>query len=138
MLHTSASAATRSLPVVDMAALDTAAQIEGYRGDQPALGDDPSTKLVQQALTRRGFRVDVDGEYGRDTTKAYIKFQRLLGYRTIDANGLPGPQSLAVLGAGRFTVAHVVQVGSRSDTYYGKRVNTRTRSMLGAADNAVP
>lgn len=134
----SASAAARTLPVVDMTALDAAAQVEGYRGNQPALGDDPSTKLVQRALSARGFRVDVDGEYGRATTKAYIKFQRSLGYRTIDADGMPGPESLAVLGAGRFTVAHVVQVGSRSDTFYGARVNTRTRTMLVAADKAVP
>ncbi len=138
MLPASASAATKALPVVDMAALDAAAQVEGYRGNQPVLGDDRSTKLVQQALRSRGFAVDVDGEYGRETTKAYIRFQRSLGYRTIDANGLPGPQSLTVLGAGRFTVANVVQVGSRSDTYYGKRVNTRTRLMLAAADSALP
>lgn len=131
-------AAAKTLPVVDMTALDAAAHVEGYRGNQPALGDDPSTILVQQALTKKGFTVEADGEYGRATTKAYTKFQRSLGYKTIDANGVPGPESLAVLGAGRFTVSHVVQVGSRSDTYYGKRVNTRTRQMLVAADAAVP
>ena len=131
-------ATASTLPVVDMAALDAAAQVEGYRGNQAALGDDPSTILVQQALTRKGFRVEADGEYGRATTKAYVKFQRSLGYRTIDANGLPGPESLAILGAGRFTVSHVVQVGSRTDSYYGKRVDTRTRLMLTAADAALP
>lgn len=134
----STSAAAKTLPVLDMAALDAAAHVEGYRGNQPALGDDASTELVQRALTKKGFRVDVDGEYGRETTKAYTKFQRSLGYRTIDANGLPGPESLAILGASRFTVTHVVQVGSRTDTYYGVRVNTRTRTMLIAADKAVP
>jgi peptidoglycan hydrolase-like protein with peptidoglycan-binding domain len=135
---TSASAAARPLPVVDMAALDAAAHVEGYRGNQPALGDDASTALVQQALARKGFRVDVDGDYGRETTKAYTRFQRSLGYRSLDANGMPGPESLAILGAGSFTVAHVVQVGSRTDTYYRVRVNTRTRDMLTAADAAVP
>jgi peptidoglycan hydrolase-like protein with peptidoglycan-binding domain len=134
----SAAAAAKTLPVVNMAALDAAAQVEGYRGNQPALGDDASTKLVQRALTSRGFRVAVDGEYGRATTRAYTKFQRSLGYRTIDANGIPGPESLAVLGAGRFTIAHVVQVGSRTDTFYGARVSSRTRTMLIAADRAVP
>lgn len=126
------------LPVVDMAAVDAASQVEGYRGNQPALGDDASTRLVQRALTARGFPVPVTGLYGRATTAAYIKFQRSLGYRSIDANGIPGPESLRILGAGRFTLAHVVQVGSRKDRHGTKRVNTRTKRMIIAADARLP
>jgi hypothetical protein len=126
------------LPVVDMTAVVTAAQVEGLRGNQVRLGDDPSTRLVQLALTARSFRVVADGHYGRATTAAYRKYQRSLGYRSIDANGLPGPQSLKRLGRGRFTVAGVVEVGSRTDKYGTKRVNTRTRQMLAAADRALP
>ncbi len=133
-----AQAARKVLPVVDMTALTAAAQVEGYRGNQPALGDDASTLLVQLALRAKGFSVVADGQYGRATTAAYIRYQRSLGYTLIDANGIPGPDSLARLGRGRFTVAHVVQVGSRQDTYGGQRVSTRTRSMLTAADQALP
>lgn len=126
------------LPVVDMTALDAAAQVEPYRGNQPGLGDDPSTRLVQQALTAKGFPVTASGHFGAATRTAYTKYQRSIGYRSIDANGIPGPQSLTRLGKGRFTVAHVVQVGSRNDRYGTKRVNTRTRQMLTAADASVP
>ncbi len=129
--------AAAALPVVNMGAVDTAAFVEGYRGNQPSLGDDPSTKLVQRALTAKGFKVKIDGRYSRETTAAYIKYQRSLGYRGIDANGIPGPGSLAKLGKGRFTVTNVVQIGSRNDRYGTKRVNTRTKNMLTAADRMV-
>jgi len=132
------AAAPRPLPVVDMTAVVLAAQVEGYRGNQVGLRDDASTALVQLALNARGYRVVVDGHYGRATTAAYAKFQRSLGYRTIDANGIPGPSSLAALGRDRFTVGNVVQVGSRQDRYGLKRVNTRTKLMLAAADAGVP
>ena len=132
------AAAPRPLPVVDMSAVVVAAQVEGYRGNQVGLRDDASTALVQLALNARGYRVVVDGHYGRATTSAYAKFQRSLGYRSIDANGIPGPSSLARLGKNRFTVTNVVQVGSRQDRYGTKRVNTRTKLMLAAADASVP
>jgi len=134
-----ASAATTApLPVVDMTSLVVAAQVEGYRGNQLGLGDDPSTRLVQLALTAKGFRVAADGHYGRSTTAAYTKFQKSIGYKSIDANGIPGPSSLTRLGKGRFSVANIVQVGTRNDRYGTKRVNTRTRLMLQAADAMVP
>ena len=131
-------AAAAPLPVVNMAAVDAAAQIEGSRGNQPGLGDDASTKLVQRALTAKGFKVTADGIYGRGTTAAYASYQRSIGYKSIDANGIPGPGSLAKLGKGRFTLAHVVNIGSRTDRYGSKRVNTRTRQMIAAADRKVP
>ena len=134
-----ASAATPvPLPVAHMPSLVVAAQVEGYRGNQLGLGDDPSTRLVQLALTAKGFRVAADGHYGRSTTAAYTKFQKSIGYSSIDANGIPGPSSLTRLGKGRFSVANVVQVGTRNDRYGTKRVNTRTRLMLQAADTMVP
>jgi peptidoglycan hydrolase-like protein with peptidoglycan-binding domain len=132
------TAAAAALPVVDMAALTAAAQVEGYRGNQPGLRDDASTKLVQRALTAKGYAVPATGLFGRSTTAAYIKYQKSLGYKSIDANGMPGPTSLAKLGKGRFTVANVVQVGSRNDRYGTKRVNTRTRLMISAADATLP
>lgn len=129
--------AAAALPVVDMGAVTTAAFVEGYRGNQPSLGDDASTKLIQRALTAKGYPVTIDGRYSRATTTAYIKYQKSIGYRGIDANGIPGPGSLAKLGQGRFTVNNVVQIGSRTDHYGTKRVNTRTKNMLAAADRKV-
>ena len=132
------AAAKKALPAVDMTAVTAAAQVEGYRGNQPALGDDPSTRLVQLALTARGFRVTADGHFGRTTAAAYTKYQKSLGYKGVDANGIPGPQSLSRLGQGRFVVTRVVQIGSRNDRYGTKRVNTRTKLMLAAADAKLP
>lgn len=135
---TANTVSAQALPRVDMVAVDTAAHVEGYRGNQPALRDDASTRLVQRALTARGFPVPATGLYGRATTAAYAKFQRSLGYRSIDANGIPGPGSLRALGQGRFTVVNSVNIGSRNDRYGTKRVNTRTRLMLAAADRKLP
>jgi hypothetical protein len=78
-----------------------------------------------------------DGRYTRATTSAYARYQRSIGYRKIDANGIPGIGSLTRLGKGRFAVANVVDIGSRHDRYGAKRVNTRTRLMLAAADSQV-
>ena len=121
-----------------MEAVVTAAFVEGSRGNQPTIGDDASTKLIQRALTAKGFKVAIDGRYGRATTAAYARYQRALGYKGIDANGIPRRASLIRLGKGRFTVANVVRIGSRHDRYGSKRVNTRTRLMLAAADRTLP
>ncbi len=124
-----------ALPVVNMGAVTTAAFVEGSRGNQPSLGDDASTKLIQRALTARGFWVAIDGRYSRATTAAYARYQRSLGYRGINANGIPGYKSLTKLGTGRFTVGNAVRMGSRDASYGGKRVNERTSLMLAAADS---
>jgi len=126
-----------ALPTVNMGAVTTAAFVEGSRGNQRSLGDDASTKRIQRALNAKGFKVTVDGRYSRATTAAYTKYQRSIGYRSIDANGIPGPGSLKKLGKGRFTVVNAVVVGNRNDRYGTKRVNTRTRQMLSAADAKV-
>ncbi|MBA3527889.1 MAG: peptidoglycan-binding protein [Propionibacteriaceae bacterium] len=130
-------AAATHLPVVNMAAVDAASQAEGLYGNKAGLGD-TSTKLVQRALTAKGFPVTADGWYNRTTTAAYAAYQRSLGYSGINANGIPGPSSLAKLGTGRFTLSHKVYIGSRTDLYGTKRVNTRTKRMLAAADSRVP
>src|ERR1700712_114005 len=112
LLVTATPAQASAPPVVNMEAVDTAAFVEGSRGNQPTIGDDASTKLIQSALTAKGFKVTVDGRYSRATTVAYAKYQRSIGYKGIDANGIPGYQSLTKLGKGRFSVANVVQIGS--------------------------
>ncbi len=134
----SAPRAEAALPSVDMARVLAAAQVEPRCGDRSGLADNASTKLVQSALKAKGISSTVDGWYGNGTTSGYTTWQRRLGYGGIDANGLPGVTSLTKLGTNRFTVAHKVNVGSRNDTYGGKRVNTRTRQMLQAADNLLP
>ena len=80
LIATMSPAPASALPVVDMGAVTTAAFVEGSRGNQPSLGDDASTKLIQRALTARGFPVAIDGRYGRATTAAYARYQRSLGY----------------------------------------------------------
>jgi hypothetical protein len=135
---TAATNTVTALPTVDMARVVAAAQVEPRCGDKAGLADNASTKLVQQALVAKGISTTADGWYGNGTTSAYATWQRRQGYSGIDANGLPGPSSLTLLGNNRFSVAHKVNVGSSTDTYGGKRVNTRTRQMLQAADNLLP
>ena len=135
LIATMSPAPASALPVVNMGAVTTAAFVEGSRGNQPSLGDDASTKLIQRALTARGFRVAIDGQYGRATTAAYARYQRSLGSRGINANGIPSYKSLTKLGKGRFTITNAVRKGSRHASYGGKRVNKRTSLMLAAADN---
>ena len=130
--------AEAALPSVDMARVLAAAQVEPRCGDRSGLADNASTKLVQSALKAKGISTTADGWYGNGTTSSYATWQKRLGYGGIDANGLPGVTSLTKLGTNRFSVAHKVNVGSRTDTYGGKRVNTRTRQMLQAADNLLP
>lgn len=129
------TASAETLPGVDMARVLVAAQVEPRCGQTAGLSDNTSTARVQSALNAKGLSTTADGWYGNGTTSSYASWQRRLGYSGIDANGLPGTSSLTSLGKGRFTVNHPVTVGSRSDTYGGKRVNTRTKKMLQAADN---
>lgn len=138
LLASATPAHASALPVVNMGAVNVAAFVEGSRGNQPTIGDDASTKLIQRALTSKGFTVRIDGQFSRATTVAYATYQRSIGFKGIDANGIPGHTSLTNLGKGRFTVANVVRIGSRHDRYGSKRVNTRTKLMLSAADSALP
>lgn len=127
-----------AVPSVDMARVLTAAQIEPTCGQSSTLDDNASTSLVQRALAAKGYPTASDGWYGNGTTSAFASWQQKLGYSGINANGLLGASSLSKLGSGRFTISHPVTLGSRTDNYGGKRVNTRTRHMLQAADDKLP
>ncbi|MFC6880258.1 MULTISPECIES: peptidoglycan-binding domain-containing protein [Actinomadura] len=125
----------KALPAVDMEATVKAAQIDPRRDDDTLTpGAKASVLLVEQAL-RDGHLLDakwVDGYFGTTTVAAFAEYQRSLGYTGLAANGLPGKTSLTKLGAGRFTVARVIEPGARVAT--GDFViNTRTRSMLAEA-----
>jgi peptidoglycan hydrolase-like protein with peptidoglycan-binding domain len=126
-----------ALPVVDMEMVLLAAQVDPPKsGTGLTSGAAPHALEVERALQAKGLLASgvVDGHYGTSTVAAYAAWQRSLGYSGLDANGFPGPTSLTSLGANRFTITRAVSSGSRSSTYGGARVNTRTRDMLAAAD----
>lgn len=59
-------------------------------------------KLVEAALDKLNFLAPdyaKDGSFGSLTVSAYARFQRSLGYRGTDADGIPGKASLAALGS---------------------------------------
>ena len=121
-----ASAAT-----VNQEKLVIAAQLDQYRpsnGTTPDGADD--VKEVQRALRGKGYDVTVDGNFGAETTSAYARWQRRLGFSGLDANGLPGETSLERLGL--TVAARVVNPGPRS-SYSGETLNARTIAMLKAA-----
>lgn len=123
---------------VDMELLVIAAMVDPRKsgtGIHPGAG--PSVETVEAALASKGHLSSnyVDGHFGTSTISAYSAWQRALGYSGLDANGLPGPTSLVKLGEDEgFTVDRAVNIGSAQDSYGGRRVNTRTRNMLAAAD----
>ncbi|MGI5216087.1 peptidoglycan-binding protein [Plantactinospora sp. CA-290183] len=130
-------ASARALPVVDMEMVLLAAQVDPPKSGTGLTPGAASHVLeVERALQAKGLLSSgaVDGHYGTSTVAAYAAWQRSLGYSGLDANGFPGPTSLTSLADGRFTVTRAVSPGSRSSTYGGVRVNTRTRDMLAAAD----
>lgn len=138
LTSTAALAAPASaLPAVDMELVLLAAQLDPPKPDTGLTpGAYANVIEVERALNAKGLLASgsVDGHFGTSTVSAYAAWQRSLGYTGIDANGIPGPTSLTTLGQGRYTVTRAVNTGSRNDTYGGKRVNTRTRTMLAAAD----
>ncbi|GAA4049664.1 peptidoglycan-binding domain-containing protein [Nonomuraea soli] len=125
-----------ALPAVSMAVTVKAAQIDPRRLDDTLTpGAKASVLLVEQALRDRRL-LDakwVDGYFGTTTVTAYAKYQRSLGLSGLDANGLPGRNSLTKLGAGRFRVVDVIEPGGRvpMDGYV---VNARTKAMLTEAE----
>jgi peptidoglycan hydrolase-like protein with peptidoglycan-binding domain len=135
MFATAASAL--KLPVVDMEMVLLAAQIDPPKADTGLTPEAASHVLeVERALNAEGLLSAgaVDGHYGTSTVAAYTAWQESLGFSGIDANGIPGITSLTRLGDGRFTVTRTVSTGSRTDTYGGKQVNTRTSNILAAAE----
>jgi peptidoglycan hydrolase-like protein with peptidoglycan-binding domain len=131
--------AAHAATAIDMELVLVAAMVDPPKtGTGTTLTAGPHVKLVEQALDAKNFLAasSVDGHYGTTTVSAYSAYQKSLGYSGLDANGIPGPTSLTKLGTdtGLFTVTRSVSVGSSTDTYGGKRVNTRTKNMLAAAD----
>jgi peptidoglycan hydrolase-like protein with peptidoglycan-binding domain len=131
------ASASTALATVDMEMV-----LLGCQVDPPKPGTDTTPGAaghvisVEQALLAKGLldSAQVDGHYGTATLTAYSAWQRSLGFSGIDANGVPGRTSLTQLGTGRFGVVNPVTAGSRTDSYGGKRTNTRTATMLRAAD----
>lgn len=85
-------------PVVSLSRLIAAA-----RQDPPKAGTPVSysgTKVVEDALVREGLLAKglADGHFGTATVSAYSAWQRRLGYRGRDADGIPGRDSLTRLG----------------------------------------
>jgi peptidoglycan hydrolase-like protein with peptidoglycan-binding domain len=133
----SAATGSAAVPSVNMEATVKAAQIDPRRADHTLTpGAKSSVLLVEQALQAKHL-LDaqwVDGYFGTTTVAAFARYQKSLGYTGLDANGLPGKTSLTKLGAGRFTVTSVIRPGTRVDTGGGVLINTRTQSMLAAAE----
>ncbi|MEU4508659.1 peptidoglycan-binding protein [Nonomuraea wenchangensis] len=124
-----------ALPALNMEAAVKAAQIDPRRPDSTLTpGAKAGVLLVEQAL--RDLRLLdakwVDGYFGTTTVAAYANYQKSLGLSGLDANGLPGKTSLTKLGAGRFTLTHVITPGARVSVG-GSVVNARTRDMLAEA-----
>lgn len=85
-------------PVVHLANMIAAAKKDakaGWPGKANA-----EAKVVEEALGERGFLADqyVDGLFGTKSVEAYAAFQRSLGFRGDDADGIPGLESLRRLG----------------------------------------
>lgn len=120
-----------------MEATVKASQIDPRRADSTLTpGARSSVLKVERALRSRGLLEArwVDGHFGTATVAAYERFQRSLGYRGLDANGIPGLTSLTRLGEGRFRVVKPLDPGSRNVIRDGMRVNTRTDRMLSRAE----
>lgn len=89
-------------PDVSLSAVITAAHRDPSRvqgGVTKGSADD--VKRVEWALYREGLldkRWATDGSFGTSTRKAYSQWQRRLGYRGADADGIPGRTSLTLLG----------------------------------------
>jgi peptidoglycan hydrolase-like protein with peptidoglycan-binding domain len=116
---------------VDQEKLVIAAQLDQYRpanGTTPQGDDD--VRAVQRALRGKGYDVAVDGNFGAQTTSAYARWQRRLGFSGLDANGLPGRTSLERLG---FTIVTPVTSPGARRGYSGVTLNERTIAMLKAA-----
>jgi peptidoglycan hydrolase-like protein with peptidoglycan-binding domain len=126
-----------ALAAVDMELVLLACQVDPPKsGTGTTPGAASHVLAVEQALQAKGLlaSAQTDGHYGTSTVDAYAAWQRSLGYTGLDANGVPGRTSLTQLGSGRYDVTRPVATGSRTDSYGGKRVNTRTATMLRAAD----
>lgn len=92
-----------TLPTVNMSRLVEAFQVDSrhQRGPKREGRYPKGVKLVEEALADLGLlsrRYAADGYAGPTTVAAYRQFQRTLGYRGKDADGVPGMTSLVTLG----------------------------------------
>jgi hypothetical protein len=88
-------------PAVSLSKIREAARVDPPR--RSSLARYPTgTKRVERALVLEGLLSsryrDPVGHFGSETVKAYGRWQRRLGYRGNDANGIPGRISLTRLG----------------------------------------
>ena len=65
---------------------------DGFPGSAPDLAGD--VKILQEALKKDGFNIDVDGLFGRDTENSVKQFQR---QHNLYDDGIVGPLTWAVL-----------------------------------------
>jgi hypothetical protein len=88
--------------LADLSQLVKAAKLDPARkqgGTTKGAADD--VRVVEWALLQEGLlpkKYASDGSFGTTTIRAYAKWQRRLGYRGNDADGIPGLQSLTKLG----------------------------------------
>lgn len=100
-----------------------------------------ANKVVQTALNYEYKGVTIDGDYGLQTSAAYTKWQKSLGYSGADADGVPGKTSITALAKKySFTVDMAAPPAGAEPahnytrtTYDGERVNQRTKDMLNTA-----
>ncbi|MGW0933267.1 N-acetylmuramoyl-L-alanine amidase [Streptomyces sp. NPDC002644] len=87
-----------SAPTVDLSKLEAAARKDPAAKGQPVTY--AGVRTVEAALVREGLLASryADGHYGTTTRTAYAAWQRRLGYRGADADGIPGKASLERLG----------------------------------------
>ncbi|MFD6275846.1 peptidoglycan-binding protein [Streptomyces sp. NPDC060209] len=92
--------------------VDLSLLVKAARTDPPKKGAPVSyagAKTVEQALVKEGLLAKnlADGHFGSATVTAYAAWQRRLGYKGDDADGIPGKTTLTRLGkAHGFTVTN--------------------------------
>lgn len=75
------------------------------RQQAQALTPHPGVREIQKALNKQlGLSLKVNGLFDPATKDAYKRWQRKLGFKGDDADGVPGSLTLNKLGEGRFTV----------------------------------
>lgn len=90
-----------SKPVVSLSRLVAAAKSDPAKAGTPVSYS--GVKVVEAALVKEGLleKRYADGHYGTSTRGAYEAWQKRLGYRGVDADGIPGAKSLSRL-AGKY------------------------------------
>lgn len=89
-----------SVPTVTLDHIISAARLDPPKDHSNPGRYGSEVKVVEKALYVEGVLDNdyVDGHFGTKTVEAYSAFQRALGYRGKDADGIPGVKSLTELG----------------------------------------